>query len=126
MGLEHFLIFGFGGGLGAVSRAYLSKVVDTRFPWATLIVNVVGSALVGILVEFFSQSTSYVGMDAEWLSNGFCGGFTTFSSFSYQTLSLFREGRSWNAFSNILLNLSLALAGVWMGILVGKSLFPAP
>ena len=123
MGITHFLIFGLGGGLGAVSRAYLSKLVDSRFPWATLIVNVVGSALVGVLMAYFAQSHSFAAMDEELLANGFCGGFTTFSSFSYQTMTLFREGRPVNGLLNIVLNLIFALGGVWGGIILGNALF---
>lgn len=115
MGMTHFLIFGFGGGLGAICRAYLSRIVDSLFPWATLIVNVVGSALVGILMAFFAQSHSFAAMDEELLANGFCGGFTTFSSFSYQTMTLFRDGKSLHGLLNIVLNLVFALGGVWGG-----------
>ena len=123
MGIVHFLIFGFGGGIGAVSRAYLSKIVDSRFPWAALIVNVVGSALVGILMTFFAQSASFAAMDEELSANGFCGGFTTFSSFSYQTMTLFRDGRPVKGLLNIVLNLVFALGGVRGGIILGKALF---
>jgi len=123
MGITHFLIFGLGGGLGAISRAWLSRAVDSRFPWATLIVNVVGCAFVGILMAFFAQSRSLAAMDEELLANGFCGGFTTFSSFSYQTLTLFQEQKPFSGISNILLNLVLALAGAWAGILIGQALF---
>lgn len=123
MGIAHFLIFGLGGGIGAVCRAYLSKTVDSRFPWATLIVNVVGSALVGVLMAFFAQSRSFAAMDGELLANGFCGGFTTFSSFSYQTMTLFREGKNLSGLLNIVLNLVFALGGAWTGIILGKSLF---
>ncbi|MBW1780690.1 MAG: fluoride efflux transporter CrcB [Deltaproteobacteria bacterium] len=123
MGITHFLIFGLGGGLGAISRAWLSRVVDTRFPWATLIVNVVGSALVGILMAIFAQSRSLAAMDEELLANGFCGGFTTFSSFSYQTLSLFQNQKPLKGILNVLLNLVFALGGAWSGILIGEALF---
>ena len=123
MGITHFLIFGLGGGIGAVVRAYLSRVVDARFPWATLIVNVIGSALVGILMAFFAQSVSFAAMDEELLANGFCGGFTTFSSFSYQTMTMFSDGKPARGLLNIVMNLFLALGGAWGGILIGEYLF---
>jgi CrcB protein len=123
MGITHFLIFGLGGGLGAISRAWLSRVVDSHFPWATLAVNVVGSTLVGILMALFAQSHSLGAMDEELLANGFCGGFTTFSSFSYQTLTLFQNQRPLSGSLNILLNLMAALSGAWIGILIGEALF---
>jgi len=121
--MTHCLIFGLGGGLGAVCRAYLSKVVDRRFPWATLLVNVLGSLLVGVFMAHFAHSHAFAAMDEELLANGFCGGFTTFSSFSYQTMTLFTEGKAFLGLLNILLNLIFALGGVWLGLLIGASLF---
>jgi CrcB protein len=110
-----------GGALGSVARFWLSGVVANRFgetfPWGTLIVNVSGSFVIG----FFATAT---GSESRWLVSptfrqffmiGICGGYTTFSAFSLQTLNLIREGEFLHASANVLLSVLLCLAGVWFG-----------
>lgn len=117
-----------GGALGSVARFWLSGVVANRFgetfPWGTLIVNVSGSFVIGV----FATAT---GPESRWLVSptfrqffmiGICGGYTTFSSFSLQTLSLIRDGEYLHASANVLLSVVLCLAGVWVGHFVGTLL----
>ena len=110
-----------GGGLGSGLRYLLSGAVAGRFgesfPWGTLVVNVSGSLAIG----FFATLT---GPDGRWLvapgarvffTLGVLGGYTTFSSFSLQTLSLIRDGQWLHAGLNILGSVVLCLLGVWLG-----------
>lgn len=115
---HHILFTGMGGALGAIVRGYLGVLINTKFPWAILIVNVVGSFLVGIFVAIFAGYESVLSQQIEIISVGFCGGFTTFSSFSYQTVDLFRQGRRLVAFANVLLSLVLSIGAAWLGIMI--------
>ncbi len=120
-----YLWIGIGGALGSVARFWLSGIIGQqfgeRFPWGTILVNVSGSLLIG----FFVAAT---GTEGRWLAPvhfrqffiyGVCGGYTTFSSFSLQTLNLAREGEWISAGANILLSVALCLLGVWLGHLLG-------
>lgn len=117
-----------GGGLGSLARWWASAFIATRvgetFPWGTLSVNVTGSFVIGL----FATAT---GPDGRWLAPasfrqffmlGICGGYTTFSSFSLQTLSLAEDGQWFKAGANSVLSLVLCLVGVWLGHLLGSVL----
>ncbi|MEM8549232.1 MAG: fluoride efflux transporter CrcB [Verrucomicrobiota bacterium] len=104
-----------GGAAGAVCRALASHWIPTEFPWATLLVNVVGSFIIGLVfgLEPYLHLSPHVRV---LLTAGFCGALTTFSTFSYQTLALFEKGDIAAAAANIALNLILTLVAVWSAI----------
>lgn len=116
-----YLAVALGGALGTVGRYFLSGVVANAFgetfPWGTLIINVTGSFVIG----FFGTLTApdgrlVVGTTArQFVMVGICGGFTTFSSFSLQTLNLMRDGEWVPATGNVLGSVALCLIGVWLG-----------
>jgi CrcB protein len=90
------LIIGLGGGLGSMCRyavqLWASRHLPVSYPWGTFLVNCSGCFLIGIL---FALSAKYHWMTLDWrmfLITGLCGGYTTFSSFSHESISLFREG----------------------------------
>jgi len=110
-----------GGALGTGTRFALSGFAAHRwgetFPWGTLIVNVTGSFIIG----FFAALT---GPEGRWMVNstgrqfflvGICGGYTTFSSFSLQTLTLARDGEWLLTGANVLGSVALCLIAVWLG-----------
>jgi CrcB protein len=120
-----YLWIAIGGALGSMARYACSSLaahaVGETFPWGTLAVNVVGSFVIG----FFATLT---GPDGRWIlppdarlfvTVGVCGGYTTFSSFSLQTLSLVRGGELMAAAGNIVGSLILCLASVWLGYVAG-------
>jgi CrcB protein len=117
-----------GGALGTAGRYWASGVVarafGETFPWGTLIVNVSGSLLIG----FFATLTDpdgrlFVGTTArQFVMIGICGGYTTFSSFSLQTLNLMNDGEWLSAGGNILLSVALCLLAVWAGHMFASSL----
>lgn len=123
-----FWIF-FGGGLGSLARWGVSgwaasTTAGQTFPLGTLIVNVTGSFVIG----FFAAAT---GPEGRWLVPvtfreffmlGICGGYTTFSSFSLQTLALAQEGQWFRAGANTVLSVVLCLVGVWLGHVAGMVL----
>src|SRR5208283_1255051 len=122
-----YLWIAIGSALGGTARFALSGIVANHFgetfPWGTLIINVTGSFAIG----FFNALT---GPDGRWLvgpqgrmffMTGICGGYTTFSSFSLQTLNLAREGEWLHAGGNIVGSVTLCLVFVWLGHLAAAS-----
>jgi len=120
------LYIGLFGGFGCVARYLLTlwtqQLVGRDFPYGTLVVNVLGSFLLGLLLTMGVRHFPVSPDLRLGLAVGFLGGFTTFSTFSYQTLMLLEEGSYWSAGANILLNVMLCLAGVFAGVLVARQL----
>jgi CrcB protein len=110
-----------GGALGSVSRFWLAMTVAQRleeiFPWGTLTVNVIGSFIIGFTTVLTGpDGRLFVPADARiFVIVGFCGGFTTFSTFSLQTLSLLRDGDMTRAGLNIVVSVAACLLSVWLG-----------
>jgi len=123
---ENILIF-FGAGCGGLFRYWISNSVHhflgRQFPYGTLVVNVSGCFLMGFLfvitLERFGSMSSYL---RALLLIGFLGGYTTFSSFSIETINLFENGNWLSAFYNIFLSTILCLFAAWMGVIGGRSL----
>ena len=122
-----YLWVAIGGALGSVARYGVGGLVSDKFggtfPWGTLAVNVTGSFIIGFLGALTAPegkmgSQSRV-LATQLLMTGVCGGYTTFSSFSLQTLNLLRDGEWLYAGGNILLSVVLCLVAVWLGYLLG-------
>ena len=119
-----------GGGLGAVCRYLVTTQVGARFgtvfPFGTLTVNTVGSFLMGlimgVLLLLAEQHQFAAGPWKLLLTVGFLGGFTTFSSFSMETMTLVRGGSLFYAAANVLANLVLGFAAVMAGLVLGRML----
>jgi CrcB protein len=114
------------GGLGCVARFltadWTSQVFGRSFPYGTLLVNVAGSFLLGFLLTFGLRSTLLPPDLRVGLCVGFMGGFTTFSTFSYETLKLLEEGSLWQAGANILLNVLLCLVFALVGMFLARQM----
>lgn len=110
-------MFGLGGGLGAVARHWLSLRVTHDLPVSTLIVNVAGSLLLGLWIGYLGGPVE-MGEQEKRLVFGFCGGFTTFSSFAYQSLDLHRNRNVVFAAGNILLSVALCWIALWLGLVL--------
>jgi CrcB protein len=115
-----------GGALGAMmrflSQAMVYELVGKTFPYGTLFVNVTGSFLMGLLSIFLVEKFN---LGAEWhlaILVGVLGSFTTFSTFSIETLVLFEQGDMLKAMSNILLSVVLCVSAVWLGAFFAKQL----
>ena len=122
--MKIYLIVFIGGGIGAAARYWLSgfvyRFLDPVFPYGNLVVNVTGSFLIGILMALFEERFVVDPMIKVFLTIGILGGFTTFSSFSYETVALLRSGELLFAGLNIILSVSLCLAGTYAGMQLGK------
>ncbi len=109
------ILVGLGGGLGAVFRAAVSNIIKGywkgAFPLPTFLINVFGSFLLGFLLQYQSGSTVRL-----FIGTGILGGFTTFSAFHYETVSLLREENKITAILYVLLSLVFGLAAAWAGL----------
>ena len=111
-----------GGATGSVLRALVGMALRTSFPWATLLINVTGSMLIGwLMVRFGSAEPAVSARMLNLLAVGFCGGFTTFSAFSWQTLDQMLKGQWGAAVANVLLSVTLGLLAVWVGFRLGRA-----
>jgi len=115
-----------GGAAGAVARYWVSGRVyqwlGTDFPWGTLVVNVAGSFLIGLLATVLLERLP---LDVEWralLIIGFLGAFTTFSTFSWETLALIEQAQYAKAVGNALVSVVACLAATWLGVVAGRAL----
>jgi CrcB protein len=118
--MKHILLIGLGGGLGALGRAKLSGLVlhhtATNFPLGTLVVNVVGCFIGGILSGLIERHGWFSPDTRVFLFTGLLGGFTTFSAFGVETMSRFRQGDLATALSYVGLSVLCGLLAVWLGI----------
>jgi crcB protein len=118
------IIAGLGGFIGSAARFWLStvayKFLGQDFPYGTLLVNIVGSFFMGFLMAFFEERFTISPDLRIFLTIGILGGFTTFSAFSYETVSLLREGSYLTGTANVLYHLLNCLGATWFGGIVGK------
>lgn len=116
-----YLWIAIGSALGGMARYWCSGIaastIGETFPWGTLIVNVTGSFIIGLFATMTGpDSRILIHPDIrQFIMLGLCGGYTTFSSFSLQTLNLVRNGDVMHAGINIIASLVLCLVAVWMG-----------
>jgi len=122
-----YLWIGIGGALGSMARYGCSRLVAERigetFPWGTLIINVLGSFVIGVFATLtMPDGRVQVAPDMrQFVIVGLCGGYTTFSSFSLQTLNLVRAGDIIGAGLNIIGSVVLCLVAVWLGYLAAAA-----
>ena len=125
--LKTILIVGAGGFLGSVSR-YLTQVVVERylhstFPWGTFVANIAGCFLIGLVYALSERGNL---LSPEWrifTTVGFCGGFTTFSSFAYNNLTMLSENNLVQLLGNIGLSLFFGIGAVYLGIVAIRLLY---
>lgn len=123
MSLTGLFWIGLGGAIGTVLRALITISLKSEFPWATLVVNVLGCLIIGVVIGHESVTTDWAHHTRGFVVVGFCGGFTTFSTFGLQTIKQLEAGDLMGAFSNIVLSLLVCLCAVWGGIKVAKWVF---
>lgn len=120
------LVIALGGALGALMRFWTSSavysVMGKSFPWGTLTVNVLGSFAMGILATLVVEKVIVSPELKNALLIGFLGAFTTFSTFSLDTLNLFYQGHAARAFLNAILSVVLCVAATWAGAIIARQL----
>jgi fluoride exporter len=116
-----------GGAIGSVARLWLTLVMAAlagpRYPWGTLLINAVGSFVIGWFATLSGPGGRLAGVPGDirlFVTVGICGGFTTFSSFSLQTLELMRLGEGGAALLYAVGSVLLCLGSVWAGVALGR------
>ncbi|GBE09395.1 MAG TPA: fluoride efflux transporter CrcB [Gammaproteobacteria bacterium] len=124
--MNQLIVIAAGGAVGAVMRYGMSNAVYTvlgrSFPYGTLAVNVLGSLLMGFLFVLLIERSTF---DVYWRSAiliGGLGAFTTFSTFSIETLNLIEDGAVTLALLNILLSVALCIVAVWLGVAMARQI----
>lgn len=111
---------------GGVARYYTSlwvhQLLGRGFPYGTFAVNVIGAYLIGLIMELSLRSTLVSDTLRLGLTVGFMGGLTTFSSFSFETLALLRDGQIGIAFINVIASVLACLVCTWLGILTIRAI----
>jgi CrcB protein len=120
MNLQLILAVALGGAIGSVAR-YLVGIGSTKlfglaFPWGTLIINIVGSFLIGAFAESFALRWDAPQAMRVFLTVGICGGFTTFSTFSLDTYVLIERGELWPAAAYIIGSVALSIGAMVAGL----------
>ncbi len=122
--MDRYLAVMFGGAVGSLVRyvggTAIMKRLGVRFPLGTLIINVTGCFLIGLLVTLLTERLR---LHPNWrllLVVGFLGGYTTFSSFEYETFAAVREGGLWIGLLNIIASVGLGYVAVWIGAMLAK------
>jgi fluoride exporter len=114
-----------GGAIGSVARYLVGigsgKLFGIAFPWGTLIINIVGSFLIGVFVESFALRWDLPQVARVFLTVGICGGFTTFSTFSLDSYLLMDRGELWPAFAYMAGSVVLSIAGLFAGLQIVRA-----
>ena len=123
---QRFFLVALGGLVGCIARYWLAGVVQRLgnhgFPSGTLAVNIVGSLVIGIVMTLSLERGLVDDRLRILLTTGFCGGFTTMSTFSYETFALLRDGEHLLAFANTGVTFAACLGAVWLGSIIARAL----
>lgn len=122
--MTKYLIVAFGGAIGSVLRfwagTYVSSRMGSRFPYGTFVINITASFLIGLVMTVLAER-------AHWSPNwryliviGFLGGYSTFSSFEYETFRVFQDGEFLIASMNVALSVIVGFVSVWVGVMAGR------
>ncbi|MCK9407869.1 MAG: fluoride efflux transporter CrcB [Bacteriovoracaceae bacterium] len=123
--MEKYLFIGLGGFLGSIARFGLASLVQTKteslFPYGTMLVNIIGCFFIGLLMTLFQERFVVSQNVRLLLIIGILGGFTTFSSFSYDTFALIKSGNLFAAGLNAGMSLFGCLIATWAGFYAGEN-----
>ncbi len=114
--LKNFLLVGLGGSIGAMLRYFFSSIIKhTTFPYNTLLINIAGSLLIGIVFGLSEKSNGISEQVKLFVVTGICGGFTTFSAFSVENMQMIKDGNYVTAGMYIFFSVLLSIIAVFAG-----------
>jgi CrcB protein len=124
--MSHILLVALGGGLGASAR-YLTnlaalRIVGPSFPWGTITVNIIGSFLMGVLIESLARRSGTSMELRSFLATGFLGGFTTFSAFSLDFALMWERGNQWHGAVYLGASVLLSIAALFAGLALVRAI----
>ncbi|MFA3783276.1 fluoride efflux transporter CrcB [Melioribacteraceae bacterium 4301-Me] len=124
--MQNYTLVFIGAGLGGMLRYWMSsfvyKFLPQNFPYGTLSVNILGSFLIGLIMFYFNENRLINPEIRTFLTIGFCGGLTTFSTFSYETITMLKDREFFFASMNILANVLLTLVVLFISYKISKVL----
>ena len=124
--MKELLLVCLGGGIGTGFRHLTSRLVPTSswggFPMGTLVVNVLGSFLLAVIAVSAMKSQKFPDIVVVMLTTGVMGGFTTYSTFNFETISLIQQGRTSTAAVNVIVTLTVCALSGLVGMLVGSKI----
>lgn len=121
--MKQALLVFVGGGFGSVARYIIGKWLnnlENSIPYGTMLANVIGSLLIGIIIGYLSKSSNLTESQSLLLATGFCGGFTTFSTFAYENQLFLKNGDYFNFLSYTFGSLILGIIAVFLGLFIAK------
>ncbi|AOW20397.1 fluoride efflux transporter CrcB [Urechidicola croceus] len=122
---QAILVF-IGGGFGSVARYFIGKILNNStsgIPYGTLVANVLGSLFIGIILGLAIKNNTFSQNQTLLLATGFCGGFTTFSTFAYENVGLLKSGDFLNFFIYTIVTFVIGLGAVFSGLYLTKTVF---
>lgn len=123
--IKMILLVGAGGFVGSIARFLSSQLIvryyPSSFPWGTLTVNVVGCFLIGVIYAFSEKGNLLSPEMRLLLATGFCGGFTTFSSFAYESIALMKDGELFYTFLYVAASIVIGFMAAYVGVFIVKS-----
>jgi fluoride exporter len=124
--LLKYVMVGLGGCLGSMLRfwlgSYIGSKMGARFPYGTLVINITGSFLIGLVFALFTARTHWSPNWRYLIPIGFIGGYTTFSSFEYETLRMIQDGQIGLGFLYVALSVVVGFVAVWGGVMAGRAI----
>lgn len=125
--MQHYILTAIGGAIGATLRYGLGRWVQDAldrpwFPYNTLVINVIGCLVFGLVMGMLDGGRNITPEQRTFVLVGICGGFTTFSTFGYETFALLRDGQLIPALANVGLQVAAGLVAVWLGGVLARAL----